>query len=272
MIQIQNMWFSYQNDKNILKNISFRIKDGESVGILGKNGAGKTTLIKTFNGLLKPNKGEVLIDKVSTFSESISRLSKKVGIAFQNPDHILFSGTVRDEILFSLKNWNLSTQDIDEKFEKTVKLFQLEPLLDKSPFILSGGQRKLVSIASIFSWEPKHIILDEPTIGQDSNHKKLLTRILKNYVNDGNVLIIITHDVDWAIKIFSRIIILKDGQILADGSPERIFYHSNIIEKSELLPPQIVSLNIEIAKIWNDFPKYIINEDEMKKLMIDYSK
>lgn len=269
MIYAQNLHYSYDGKQFILKNLSMRIHDGESVAILGKNGAGKTTLIKTLNGLLIPQKGEVFMDGVSTKSASVAELSKKVGIAFQNPDHALFSETVRDEILFSLNNWNFPSRDVEDKFETTVKLFELQHFLEKSPFNLSGGERKLVSIATIFCWSPKHLILDEPTIGQDSNHRRLLTKILKNHLAAGNTVIIITQDVDWAITTFSRVIILKEGQILADGPPERIFSTSRIIEESSLLPPQIITFSNACRKLWSDFPPHVIHEEKIQNLILE---
>ncbi|MHA1143162.1 MAG: energy-coupling factor ABC transporter ATP-binding protein [Candidatus Helarchaeota archaeon] len=268
MIQTQDLIFSYDGKRDILKNVSLRIKDGESVAILGENGAGKTTLIKTFNGLLKPQKGEVFIDGISTKATNMTNLARKVGIAFQNPDHALFNETVRDEILFSLKNWNLSRQEIEEKLEETIKLFRLEALLEKSPFNLSGGQRKLVSIASIFCWNPKHLILDEPTIGQDLNHKKLLTKILKEYLDSERIVITVTHDVDWAVEVYDRVLIIKNGMILADGPPGRIFSNSRIVQESSLLLPQSVSFVKACRNIWSDFPHYLIKDDEIHENLL----
>ena len=166
MIEVKDICFSYQSGVQALKGVSLTIKDGEFVAIMGQNGAGKTTLVKHFNGLLKATKGQVLVDGVDTTKVSIAKLSRDVGFVFQNPDSQLFSETVEDEIAFALKNFGYEPEVIEKRITWALNLLNLTQYRKTSPFMLSGGERKRVALASILAWDPKTLILDEPTIGQ----------------------------------------------------------------------------------------------------------
>ena len=179
MIEVKDVYFTYPNGVEALKGVSLIIKNGEFVAIMGENGAGKTTLVKHFNGLLKPTKGEVLIDNVNTQDISVAKLARKVGFVFQNPDHQLFSESVEDEISFALKNFGFEEKVIKKQVDWALNLLDVLQYRKTSPFMLSGGERKRVALASILAWDPKIIILDEPTIGQDHQQKEKLQQFPK---------------------------------------------------------------------------------------------
>ncbi|MEM3716029.1 MAG: ABC transporter ATP-binding protein, partial [Candidatus Bathyarchaeia archaeon] len=167
MIEVEDVYFTYPNGVEALKGVSLKIYDGEFIAIMGQNGAGKTTLVKHFNGLLKPTRGRVLVDGVDTRHTTVASLARKVGFVFQNPDHQLFSETVEEEISFALRNFGFDENVIRERVEWALNLLDLAQYRKASPFMLSGGERKRVALASVLAWDPDILVLDEPTIGQD---------------------------------------------------------------------------------------------------------
>jgi energy-coupling factor transporter ATP-binding protein EcfA2 len=178
MLEVQEVHFSYASGVKALKGVSLTVKDGEFVAIMGQNGAGKTTLVKHFNGLLKPTSGSVHVDGVETTKTTVAKLARSVGFVFQNPDHQLFSETVEDEIAFALKNFGYEADVIENRITWAVNLLGLTQYRKTSPFMLSGGERKRVALASVLAWDPKILILDEPTIGQDHRQKENLRQFI----------------------------------------------------------------------------------------------
>src|SRR3990170_2291924 len=200
MIVVKDIYFKYPSGVEALKGVSITIKDGEFVAIMGQNGAGKTTLVKHFNGLLKPSKGTVLIDGVETTKTSIATLSRSVGFVFQNPDHQLFSETVEEEIAFALKNFGFEKETIQKQTTWALNLLSLTQYQKTSPFMLSGGERKRVALASVLAWDPQILILDEPTIGQDHEQKERLRQFILQMQTQGKTVVIVTHDIEFVAE------------------------------------------------------------------------
>src|SRR5512136_1238690 len=217
MIEVENVRFTYPNGVEALKDVSLRINDGEFVAIMGQNGAGKTTLVKHFNGLLKPNHGRVLVDGRETTKTSVATLSRSVGFVFQNPDHQLFSETVEEEIAFALKNFGLEKEKIERQVTWALNLLSLAEYRKTSPFMLSGGERKRVALASVLAWDPKILVLDEPTIGQDYQQKEKLRQFIMQMKTQEKTVIIVTHDVEFVAECSPRVLLMREGRILADG-------------------------------------------------------
>lgn len=263
MIEVANVWFTYPDGTVALRGVSLRIEDGDSIAIMGENGAGKTTLVKHFNGLLKPQEGTVLIDGIDTRKESVAKLARKVGLVFQNPDHQLFSSTVEEEVMFALKNLGFTGEEIKERTDWVLKFLDLEKYRERSPLSLSGGERKRVALASVLCVKPKILILDEPTIGQDAKQKRKLGELLKKYRGEGNTLIVVTHDVEFASKFFKRIVVMAKGKVIADGPPNKVLTNLTVLNESSLSPPQVTILSHELAKKINDFPKDIVLFNEL---------
>ncbi|MGQ9542849.1 MAG: energy-coupling factor ABC transporter ATP-binding protein [Candidatus Bathyarchaeia archaeon] len=238
MIEVKGLHFSYDGNE-VLHNINMTVYDGEFVAIMGENGAGKTTLIKHFNGLLKPSKGEVIIDGVSTRDVTVASLSRTVGLVFQNPDHQLFSETVFDEVAFSMRNFGYAEETIRRRVNFILETLDLSYYADASPFMLSGGERKRVALASILVSDPKHIVLDEPTIGQDHQQKEKLKNFIVQMNTQGRTVIIVTHDVEFVVECQPRVILLSKGSILADGPYNDILSNGDLVRKASLVPPQI---------------------------------
>ncbi|MCJ7713344.1 energy-coupling factor ABC transporter ATP-binding protein, partial [Candidatus Bathyarchaeota archaeon] len=222
MIEVENVSFAYPNNVKALKDVSLLINDGEFVAIMGQNGAGKTTLVKHFNGLLKPSTGIVRIDHVETTKTSVAALAKDSGFVFQNPDHQLFSETVEEEIAFALKNFGFEKDIVEKRITWALNLLGLSQYRKTSPFLLSGGERKRVALASVLAWNPKTLILDEPTIGQDYRQKENLRQFIIQMQTQKKTVVIVTHDVEFVAECNPRVLLMKDGTIVADGEGKEI--------------------------------------------------
>jgi energy-coupling factor transport system ATP-binding protein len=154
MISVESLQFVYPNGNEALRGVDLSIQDGEFLAVMGENGAGKTTLVKTFNGLLRPTQGRILVDGVDTKKSSVAALARDVGLVFQNPDHQLFCETVRDEVAYSLRNFGYPTDVVERRVTSILEALDLTPHADSSPFMLSGGERKRVALASVLVWNP----------------------------------------------------------------------------------------------------------------------
>ncbi len=241
MIEVKDLHFEYDG-KEVLHNVNLRVTDGEFVAIMGENGAGKTTLVKHFNGLLKPTRGEVLVDGLSTKKSTVAALSRYVGLVFQNPDHQLFSETVFQEVAFSLINFGYPEETIKKRVKLILETLDLASYTEDSPFLLSGGERKRVALASVLVSDPKYVILDEPTIGQDHQQKDKLRNFIIQLNSQGRTVVIVTHDVEFVVECRPRVILLSRGSIIADNPYDVIFSDNELIEKASLASPQIAML------------------------------
>lgn len=242
MIEVRGVHFTYPSGTQALKGVNLSIEDGEFVAIMGENGAGKTTLIKHFNGIFKPSKGKVFIDGVDTRDITIAEISRKVGLVFQNPDHQLFSETVEEEVAFALKNFQYDKEVIDKRVNWALNLLNLEDHRNESPFILSGGERKRVALAAILAWDPKVIVLDEPTIGQDYEQKEHLRQLIIQLNSQGRTVVMVTHDVEFVSDCEPRVVLMSKGKVIADGPAIEILTDITITKSASVLVPQIPSL------------------------------
>lgn len=250
-IFVDSLSFNYPNGVEAIKKISLIIHPGEIIAIMGRNGAGKSTFMKLLNGLLTPSSGTVFVDGIVTTSYKSSDLTRKIGIMFQNPEHQLFCMTVEDEIDFSLKNLNLNKKDFQHYKDDIVKKLGLKEFMSKSPFNLSGGERKKISIASILCRRPDYLIFDEPTLGADKKQRRILQQIIENEKKEGKTIIIITHDTEFAFTLVDRILVFESGRILADGPTQDILKSQEILKNSSMVRPQINKLMIKISELWN---------------------
>jgi energy-coupling factor transport system ATP-binding protein len=242
MISVENVSFHYPGGSDVLQNVNLQIIDGEFIAIMGENGAGKTTLVKMFNGLLKPNHGKVLVDGIDTRERSVAQLSRNVGLIFQNPDHQLFAETVAEELSFSMKNFGFKDEVIQRRVTNLLTALDLDRYERSSPFVLSGGERKRVALAAILAWDPKHVIMDEPTIGQDYLQKDRLRNFIVQLVSQGKTVIIVTHDVEFVAECKPRVVLLSRGNVIADGPASEILTTRSAVEQASLVMPQISTL------------------------------
>jgi len=266
MIEAKDIFFTYPNGVQALKDVSVTIQDGEFIAIMGQNGAGKTTLVKHFNGLLKPIKGQVLVDSVDTKKVSVASLSRNVGFVFQNPDHQLFSETVEDEISFALRNFGFEEKIIKERVNWALNLLSLTQYGKTSPFMLSGGERKRVALASVLAWNPKILILDEPTIGQDYQQKEKLRQFILQMRTQQKTIIIVTHDVEFVAECSPRVLLMLDGKIVADGQAKTILSDPDLLTRASVVPPQISQIFLQMPEL--QLPKDVIDIYEARDILL----
>jgi energy-coupling factor transport system ATP-binding protein len=266
MIEVKDVHFSYPNKVEALKGVSLTIRDGEFIAVMGQNGAGKSTLVKHFNGLLKPTMGKVHVDGVETNKTSVAALARNVGFVFQNPDHQLFSETVEDEIAFALKNFGFKPEVIEKRVMWALNLLGLTQYRKTSPFLLSGGERKRVALASVLAWDPKTLILDEPTIGQDHEQKEKLRQFITQMQTQEKTVVIVTHDVEFVAECNPRVVLMKEGKIVADGSGKEILTDPAILELSSIVLPQIAQIFAKLSPL--GLPKDIIDIYEAREIIL----
>jgi len=267
MIDVKDLHFTYPTGLEALRGINLTIDDGEFLAIMGQNGAGKTTLVKHFNGLLKPTKGEVLVNGVNTRDVSVAKLARNVGFVFQNPDHQLFSETVEEEIAFALRNFGFKEAVIEKQVDWALNLLDVTQYRKTSPFMLSGGERKRVALASILAWDPQIIILDEPTIGQDHQQKEKLQQFILQLNAQKKTVIVVTHDVEFVAECNPRVILMSQGKILAEGIAEEILTNQKLVAQASIVSPQITQIFLELADL--GLPTDVIDVHEATKILLD---
>jgi energy-coupling factor transport system ATP-binding protein len=266
MIEVDDIHFAYPTGVCAIRGVSLRVEDGEFLAVMGQNGAGKTTLVKHFNALLKPSKGKVLVDGVDTSKISVARLARTVGFVFQNPDHQLFSDTAEDEIAFALRNFGFDEKVVKDRVKWALNLLSLTQYQKTSPFMLSGGERKRLALASILAWDPKVLILDEPTIGQDYQQKERLRQFILQLQTQNKTIIIVSHDVEFVAECDPRVVLMREGKIIADGEARRILTDSGVVAQASIVPPQIAQIFLQLSE-W-DLPKDIIDVHEAHQILV----
>ncbi len=273
-IVVENLCFTYKKNTplqiNALNNINIKIESGELVGIIGHTGSGKTTLVQHFNGLLKPTSGRVLINGKDTTSKDIKYLRKSVGIIFQYPEHQLFEETVHKDVSFGLVKQGLSKAEIDEKVSHALITVGLPlDIIDKSPFELSGGQKRRVAIAGVIAMEPDILVMDEPTAGLDpAGRDELYDYITRLHKESGKTLIIVSHNMEDVARLVNRVIVIGNGEVVLDDSPAEVFKKTDLLESIGLSAPQITYfmkiLKKNIPQLRDDI--YTVN-DAVKEIM-----
>lgn len=227
----------------VLRGIDLCVWEGEFIAILGQNGSGKTTLAKHFNGLLKPTSGRMLVRGRPTTNYSHRDLARLVGYVFQNPDHQIFSKTVKEEVGFSLKMLGEDPKTVEKRVTEALEVVGLQGYEEKVPFTLTKGERQCVAVASVLAVQPQVIILDEPTTGLDYRHQRNMMEMLKSLNKSGHTVIIITHSMWVAAEYTKRTIVLKDGCILSDGPTRLVFADEALLARASLRPSLLVQLS-----------------------------
>ena len=248
-VQVNDLFYQYNSGQPALKGINLTIKTGEFVALIGQNGAGKTTLAKHLNGLLKPTSGEVIVDGMDTLQYDTSQLSKTIGYVFQNPDHQIFSVTVEKELEFGLKNAGYKGKEIKERVDQVLAYTGLERYRLVHPFSLGKGERQMIAVASILVLKPKLLVIDEPTTGSDWAGVQTMMTLIRELHTAGTTIIMISHDMDLVSQYAKRVIVLKDGEILLDGTPQEVYSNEQILLDSAIVPPQLCRLYSQLMDI-----------------------
>ena len=247
-IKVDNVSFTYSkktpNSYEALHNVSLEIKKNSITGIVGHTGSGKSTLVQMFNGLLKPGSGTITVDDFVIDSKNkkiknVKELRKKVGLVFQFPEYQLFDETVEKDVSFGPKNFGLKGEDAIKKAHEALTMMGIdESYYKRSPFELSGGEKRKVALAGILAIDPEILILDEPTAGLDPKSSLEVLNLVEKLHKQGKTIVIITHDMDLLFKYCEHVILLKDGQVAFDGEPNKLFSKN------------IDDLSIDVPKIY----------------------
>ena len=234
MIELNNVCFSYNNEKQTLSNINVKIEDNQSVGIIGANGAGKSTFLKLLVGLELNYTGEINVNNLKVEKDNLVQIRKDIGYVFQDSDSQLFMPTVYEDVAFAPRNYGFSKEEIEERTIKALKSVGIEELKDKSIYKLSGGQKKLVSIATVLSLKPNTLIFDEPTVALDPKNRRRFINVINSLEG---TKIITSHDLDFIYDTCSRTILLSDGKIIKDGDTKSILTNKELLENNGLELP-----------------------------------
>lgn len=250
IIEIVDLNFKYQDGTKALNNISLKIEKGKKISFLGVNGSGKSTLFLNFNGILKPSSGKVIYDgnEIKYNGASLRALRKNVGIVFQDPDNQLFSASVYQEVSFGPMNLKLKESEVRNRVEVALTNTGMTGFSDKAVHFLSYGQKKRVAIADIIAMKPEVIILDEPTSSIDPKHSKQIVKIFDELNEKGMTVILSTHDVELAYSWSDYIFVMKDGEIVKEGTPYEIFSDDELIFNSYLEKPLVLEIYEVLCK------------------------
>lgn len=255
LVSFDNVHFSYDPELPlVLKNINLKVHEGDMIAVLGPNGAGKSTLVKHAIGLLKPTRGHVLVNGEDTRHLSVAQVARTVGYVFQSPTHMLFAPTVREELSFGPQNLGQKPDEISKNVADSVSTVNLIGLEEYPPLGLSFGQQKRTTIASVLAMRSKIMVMDEPTAGQDyANYTRFMDAMCGANESSQSLLarnfaatLFITHDVDLAVTYANRVIIVGNGEIVADGKPEEVLSDFAFLEKYRVRPSSLLRINLEL--------------------------
>lgn len=279
IIELKNLNYVYSTgtpfEKKALDNINLNIEDGDFIGLIGHTGSGKSTLTQHLNGLIKPTSGTVIVDGIDTSSKdsNLQEVRQKVGLVFQYPEHQLFEETIYKDIAFGPKNLGLEDEETHTRVKKAMESVGLdfEDLKDRSPFELSGGQKRRVAIAGVLAMKPKVLILDEPTAGLDPKGRdEILKRIQKLYEEEGITIILVSHSMEDIARLVNKIVVMSKGKIAMEGETKEVFKQVEKLEKLGLGIPQITSFMRKYKMKGNQVEDTILTVEEAKEELINY--
>ena len=271
ILKTENLTYVYSQgtpfEKTAVNNVSIEIEKGEFTGIIGHTGSGKSTLIQHFNGLLKPTSGRIYLDGQDIWEDKskIRQVRFRVGLVFQYPEYQLFEETVAKDIAFGPKNIGLSEEEINQRVREAMELVGLAPeTAEKSPFELSGGQKRRAAVAGVIAMRPQTLVLDEPIAGLDPKGRREMLELISNYrVKAGATIILVSHNMDDVAQAASRVIVMSGGEIKKDGTPREIFKDVEGMQALSLDVPQAALLAHELIKRGMDIRGDIISPGEL---------
>ena len=278
-IKIENLSYTYMPktpfEKKALININCEFYDGEFIVLIGHTGSGKSTLIQHLNGLLKPTEGKIIVDGIDITDKKVklTNIRKNIGLVFQYPEYQLFEETIEKDIEFGPKNLGLSEEEITRRVKRAMKMVDLDydTYKDKSPFELSGGQKRRVAIAGVIAMEPKVLILDEPIAGLDPKGRDdILNQIRKLHDDYKITTIMISHSMEDVAKVADRVVVMNHGSIVLDGKVSDVFKEVDVLEDIGLGVPQVTYLLRELRKKGFDISDDIYTIKDAKKAILEY--
>ena len=278
-IQVKNLKHIYEKgmpgESVALEDITFFVEDGEFLGIIGHTGSGKSTLLQHLNGLLKPDEGTIEIGDTDITASGISmvEIRKRIGLVFQYPEYQLFEETVAKDVAFGPRNLGLGEEEIEERVREAIELVGLdyEKFKDRSPFELSGGQKRRVAIAGVIAMRPEVLILDEPTAGLDPKaHKDVLTMIEEVHRRTGNITILVSHNMADIAGLSDKVLVIDSGRMVTIGTPKEVFSHRRELSGVGLDLPPITQLTESLRDRGMEIGETILSIDEAADRIAEY--
>lgn len=269
ILELKNVCYTYGTgtpfEKKAVNDVSFSVNKGELIGIIGHTGSGKSTLVQMLNGLMKPTSGQVLLDGVDIWDKpkEIRKIRFKVGMVFQYPEYQLFEETVYKDIAFGPTNKGLSAGEIDKEVRRAARFTGLkDELLDKSPFDLSGGEKRRAAIAGVIAMDPDVLVLDEPTAGLDPMGRDvLLSQIIRYHKERQNTVLLVSHSMEDIARVADRIVVMNKSQLVMFDETQKVFARGDELEKIGLRIPQITKIMSQLRKRGVDVPEGILTVD-----------
>ncbi len=280
-IQVENLVHIYDkgmpSEQIALDNVSFTAEDGQMVGIIGHTGSGKSTLLQHLNGLLKPDSGRVIVGDTDITQPGISmvQIRKKIGLVFQYPEYQLFEETVAKDVAFGPRNLGLEEEEIQARVQEAIELVGLdyEEIKDRSPFDLSGGQKRRVAIAGVVAMKPEVLILDEPTAGLDPKaHKDVLAMIQEVHRRTGNITILVSHNMADIARLSDKVVVIDSGRLVAVGTPYQVFSRKEELRSVGLELPPITQFTEKLRERGINIDSTILDVESAVRQIAQYLK
>ena len=242
VLQVRDLRFSYDGKGQALGGVSLDIRAGERIAVLGPNGAGKSTFFLCLNGVLAPERGEILLDGEPVNKKTRKRLCERAGIVFQNADDQIIASTVAAEVSFGPMNLRLPKDEVVRRVDHALGYMDLQAFRARPPHELSGGEKKRVTIADILAMQSEIILFDEPAASLDPAGEERLEAVLARLSDEGRTLVISTHDMDFAFRWATRAVVFAGGKVIADGTPEAVFRDAETLRRAHLKPPALLEI------------------------------
>ena len=234
MIEFRHVDFSYEKDRPVLRDLSFRIEKGESVGLIGANGAGKSTVMKLLLGLLTPTSGEILVDGVPVGKKTLAEIRRKLGFVLQNSDNQMFMPTVYEDMIFAPLNYGLSREEAERRVDAVLEKLGMQELKHRHNHRISGGEKRMAAIATILAMEPEGVLMDEPSSALDPYNRRLVINTIRELKQ---TKLITSHDLDMILDTCDRVILLSEGAVAADGPADLILRDKALLEAHRMELP-----------------------------------
>jgi energy-coupling factor transport system ATP-binding protein len=280
-IEVKNISHIYSeglpHESVALFDISFDIKDGEFVGIIGHTGSGKSTLLQHLNGLLKPKSGQIVVGGVDITAGKVSMIDvrRRTGLVFQYPEYQLFEETVAKDVAFGPTNLGLSPEEIEKRVEEALGLVGLDyhEFKEKSPFDLSGGEKRKVAIAGVIAMKPEVLILDEPTAGLDPKaHRDILNMIENIHEHEKNITILVTHKMDDVARLADKVMVMESGKLVMNGTPTEIFSRKEELQAMGLSIPEATELIGDLRDCGMNLATNVLTLEQAEETLVSYLK